>query len=76
MNFEGLVEHMGAEEQHAVLVFDMMGAKKLMIRKPRNLYDAWVQSIMVPLAEISKDDLEVFQHKYQPEKRWTWCTSP
>jgi hypothetical protein len=44
----------------------MMGAKKLMMRKPRNLYDAWVQSIMVPLAEISKDDLEVFQHKYQP----------
>jgi NTE family protein len=67
MNFEGLVKHMGAEKRHAVLVFDMMGAKKLMIRKPRNLYDAWVQAIMVPLAEISKDDLEVFQHKYQPK---------
>jgi predicted acylesterase/phospholipase RssA len=67
MNFEGLVKHMGAEKRHAVLVFDMMGAKKLMLRKPRNLYDAWVQAIMVPLAEISKDDLEVFQHKYQPK---------
>ena len=69
MNFEGLVQHMAqrARERHAVLVFDMMGAKKLMMRKPRNLYDAWVQSIMVPLAEISKDDLEVFSLKYKPE---------
>jgi predicted acylesterase/phospholipase RssA len=64
MNFEGLLQHLGDQEQHAVLVFDMMGAKKLMMRKPRNLYDAWVQSIMVPLAEISKDDLEVFRLKH------------
>src|SRR5262249_52608736 len=63
----GLLQHLGDQEQHAVLVFDMMGAKKLMMRKPRNLYDAWVQSIMVPLAEISKDDLEVFRFKYQPK---------
>jgi predicted acylesterase/phospholipase RssA len=69
LNFEGLVQHtrLGDQEQHAVLVFDMMGAKKLMTRKPRDLYDAWVQSIMVPLAEISKDDLEVFRLKYQPK---------
>jgi predicted acylesterase/phospholipase RssA len=69
LNFEGLVQHtrLGDQEQHAVLVFDMMGAKKLMIRKPRDLYDAWVQSIMVPLAEISKDDLEVFRLKYLPK---------
>ena len=54
MNFEGLLQHtrLRDQEQHAVLVFDMMGAKKLMMRKPRDLYDAWVQSIMVPLAEI------------------------
>jgi predicted acylesterase/phospholipase RssA len=69
MNFEGLVQHtcLGDQEQRAVLVFDMMGAKKLMIRKPRNLYDAWVHSIMVPLAEISKDDLELFRLKHKPE---------
>ena len=70
MNFEGLVQHLRDhrdQEQHAVLVFDMMGAKKLMMRKPRDLYDAWVQSIMVPLAEISKDDLEVFRLKYKPK---------
>jgi predicted acylesterase/phospholipase RssA len=69
LNFEGLVQHtrLGNPEQHAVLVFDMMGAKKLMTRKPRDLYDAWVRSIMVPLAEISKDDLEVFRLKYLPK---------
>lgn len=70
MNFEGLLDHLQnhrEEDQHAVLVSDMMGAKKLMMRKPKNLYDAWVQSIMVPLAEISKDDLEVFQRRYKPD---------
>ena len=77
MNFAGLVQHLRLrdQEQHAVLVFDMMGAKKLMMRKPRDLYDAWVQSIMVPLAEISKDDLDLFRLKYKPENM-DWCTSP
>jgi hypothetical protein len=37
------------------------------MRKPRDLYDAWVQSIMVPLAEISKDDLDLFRLKYKPK---------
>jgi predicted acylesterase/phospholipase RssA len=69
MNFEGLVQHLRDrdQEQHAVLVFDMMGAKKLMMRKPRDLYDAWVQSIMIPLTEISKDDLDLFRLKYKPK---------
>ena len=49
-----------------VVVFDVLSAKKI-IRAPRSLYDAWIQSIMIPLVEISKDDIELFQHKYNKE---------
>jgi predicted acylesterase/phospholipase RssA len=46
-----------------VVVFDVLSSDRI-IRKPRNLYDAWIQSIMIPLVEIAKDDIEIFQHKY------------
>jgi hypothetical protein len=49
-----------------VVVFDVLSSKKI-IRAPRSLYDAWVQSIMIPLVEIAKDDIELFQHKYNNE---------
>jgi NTE family protein len=49
-----------------VVVFDVLSSKKI-IREPRSLYDAWVQSIMIPLVEIAKDDIELFQHKYNDE---------
>ena len=38
-----------------------------MIRAPRSLYDAWVQSIIIPLVEIAKDDIELFEHKYNKD---------
>jgi predicted acylesterase/phospholipase RssA len=43
-----------------VVVFDVLSAKKI-IREPRSLYDAWVQSIMIPLVEIAKDDIRLFE---------------
>ncbi|MDX1541045.1 MAG: patatin-like phospholipase family protein, partial [Geminicoccaceae bacterium] len=46
-----------------VVVFDVLSSDRI-IRKPKNLYDAWIQSIMIPLVEIAKDDIEIFQHKY------------
>jgi hypothetical protein len=49
-----------------VVVFDVLSSKKI-IREPRSLYDAWIQSIMIPLVEIAKDDIELFQHKYNKE---------
>jgi NTE family protein len=49
-----------------VVVFDVLSSKKI-IREPRSLYDAWVQSIMIPLVEIAKDDIELFQHKYNEQ---------
>lgn len=44
-----------------LVVFDILGSEKL-IRRPRDLYDAWVQSIITPLVEIARDDLKLFDH--------------
>jgi predicted acylesterase/phospholipase RssA len=49
-----------------VVIFDTLSAKKI-IREPRTLYDAWVQSIMIPLVEIAKDDVELFKYKYNKD---------
>jgi NTE family protein len=38
-----------------IVVFDVLSSKKI-IREPRSLYDAWIQSIMIPLVEIAKDE--------------------
>jgi predicted acylesterase/phospholipase RssA len=43
-----------------VVVFDVLSSKKI-IREPRSLYDAWIQSIMIPLVEIAKDDIRLFE---------------
>ncbi len=50
-----------------IIVFDILSSDKI-IREPKTLYDAWIQSIMIPLVEIAKDDLELFQLKHQ--KKW------
>jgi hypothetical protein len=50
-----------------IVIFDVLSAKQI-IRKPVSLYDAWVQSIMIPLVEIAKDDIELFKHRYKD--RW------
>ena len=49
-----------------VVVFDVLSSKQI-IREPRSLYDAWIQSIMIPLVEIAKDDIELFEHKYNKD---------
>jgi len=46
-----------------IVVFDVLGQEQL-IRRPRNLYDAWVLSMIVPLVSISAQDLELFELKY------------
>jgi predicted acylesterase/phospholipase RssA len=49
-----------------VVVFDVLSSKKI-IREPRSLYDAWIQSIMVPLVEIAKDDIRLFENVYKKD---------
>jgi hypothetical protein len=50
-----------------IVIFDVLSAKQI-IRKPTSLYDAWVQSIMIPLVEIARDDIELFRWRYKD--RW------
>ena len=74
--FEGVLDYSETEREQEgtdlkpldhIVIFDVLSAKKI-IRKPRTLYDAWIQSIMIPLVEIAKDDIELF--KYRHKDKW------
>jgi NTE family protein len=65
LNFKDLVElHRGLE---TIVVFDVLGTDTL-IRAPRNLYDSWVLSMIIPLVKTAEDNLELFALKYN--KGW------
>lgn len=73
INFKALVSDDEAQpglhrELETLVVFDILGIDKL-IRKPRSLYDAWVDSIITPLVQLSKDDIRLFelQHNIDPQ---------
>lgn len=62
MNFKDLLKnHPDLEE---IVIFDILGAERL-LRAPRDLYDAWVMSIITPLVEISRDDIKIFEDRYK-----------
>lgn len=62
LNFKDLLKnHPDLEE---IVVFDILGAEKL-LRPPRDLYDAWVMSIITPLVEIARDDVKIFEDRYK-----------
>lgn len=62
LNFKDLlINHPDLEE---IVVFDILGAEKL-LRPPRDLYDAWVMSIITPLVEIARDDIKIFEDRYK-----------
>ena len=50
-----------------IVVFDVLGADTL-IRAPRNLYDSWVLSMIIPLVKTAQDNLELFALKHN--KGW------
>ena len=63
LNFKDLVErHPGLER---VVVFDVLGSDDL-IRAPRDLYDSWVLSLVIPLVKTAEDNLELFELKHKP----------
>jgi predicted acylesterase/phospholipase RssA len=73
--FEGVLEYYDRrvskkerlEPLDHIVIFDVLSSKN-MIRAPRTLYEAWVQSIIVPLVEIAKDDVALF--KYRHKDKW------
>ena len=82
LNYKGLIEN--HPEVDTIVVFDILGCEAL-IQPPRDLYDAWVKSIIIPLVENARDDTKIFELKYNigknkrkllkmpfdiPEKQW------
>ncbi|MCB9480782.1 MAG: patatin-like phospholipase family protein [Desulfobacteraceae bacterium] len=65
LNYKSLINN--HPEVDTIVVFDILGTEKI-IRQPRNIYDAWVVSIMVPLVEIARDDTKIFELKYNTGK--------
>ncbi|WP_189536326.1 patatin-like phospholipase family protein [Paludibacterium paludis] len=61
LNFKGLFQT--GRSIDTVVVFDVLGCERLM-RPPTDLYDAWVQSIITPLVELARDDLKLFESRY------------
>jgi predicted acylesterase/phospholipase RssA len=60
LNFGSLERHAGLE---TIVVLDVLGRDAL-IRKPRNLYDSWVLSMIMPLVKTAQDNLELFALKH------------
>jgi NTE family protein len=61
LNFKDLVErHRGLE---TIVVFDVLGSDTL-IRTPRNIYDSWVLSMIIPLVKTAEDNLDLFTLKH------------
>jgi predicted patatin/cPLA2 family phospholipase len=64
---DGQRSHGLHEDLDTLVVFDILGSDKL-IRTPRNLYDAWVKSIITPLVEIARDDVRLFELEHNRNK--------
>lgn len=64
LNFKNLMDN--HPELEEIVVFDILGAACL-LRTPRNLYDAWVMSIITPLVEIARDDIKIFESVHMPK---------
>ena len=67
LNFKDLVDGTPARGLETVVVLDVLGSDRL-IREPRNIYDSWMLSMMIPLVEDAEDDLELFALKHN--KGW------
>jgi NTE family protein len=68
LNFHDILSlHPGLER---IVVFDVLGHEGL-IRKPRNLYDSWVLSMIIPLVRIAQANIDLFalrhNHGYSRE---------
>lgn len=61
LNFKDLTER--HPNLDTIVVFDLLGKHEL-IRPPRDLYDSWVLSMIIPLVAVAEDDLELFKLKH------------
>jgi predicted acylesterase/phospholipase RssA len=71
LNFKGLRKSLGAEFSDApptVVVLDIMSQNpEWLIRVPRNLWDAYVISVVTPIVALAKKDLKLFKETRNEE---------
>ena len=69
LNFDPFIEGKGEHADTDVLVvLDILGDERL-LRKPRNLYDAWVGSMITPLVNISNQQLRLFELEHNTDHK-------
>jgi predicted acylesterase/phospholipase RssA len=69
LNFDPFIE--GKGEHHdtdTLIVLDILGDERL-LRKPRNLYDAWVGSMITPLVKVSQNQLRLFELEHNTDRK-------
>jgi predicted acylesterase/phospholipase RssA len=67
LNFNPLTTGGKHDDVDTLVVLDILGEDRL-IRKPRNLYDAWVRSIITPLVKISKTEMRLFELEHNTNR--------
>ncbi|HEY7648518.1 MAG TPA: patatin-like phospholipase family protein [Methylomirabilota bacterium] len=77
LNFDGLTKHLRArahsERPPAVVLLDIMGQNpEWLIRVPRDLWDAYVISVVAPIVALAKKELLLFKCRHNDGPRDTW----
>ena len=69
LNFDPFVEGKGEHDDiDTLIVLDILGDDRL-LRKPRNLYDAWVGSMITPLVKVSQNQLRLFELEHNTDRK-------
>jgi hypothetical protein len=75
LNFDGLRDAMGVTHSRTpkpLVVLDIMGHfPEGLIRVPKNLWDAYIISVVTPIVALAKKDLAVFKCKHNERKDGT-----
>jgi predicted acylesterase/phospholipase RssA len=66
LNYKSLLDK--HPEIDTIVIFEMNEIDKW-IRTPRNLYDAWILSMIIPLAAVARDDTKIFELKYNTDRQ-------
>jgi predicted acylesterase/phospholipase RssA len=68
LNFDPFIEGKGDHgDVDTLVVLDILGDERL-LRKPRNLYDAWVGSMITPLVKVSQNQLRLFELEHNTNR--------
>ena len=62
LNYQGLLK--AHQDIDTIVVMNILN-KEALIRTPKNLYDAYNLSIMLPFITIAEDDTKIFEAKYK-----------